>query len=201
MARLEAEVLSYPGFKSTPAVISAFEVRSLPRAYLILLENLLTPIPSSRPTCEKVLGALREGKVGAISFLHCRVLTVCQLDPVRSRSRASPPSTSLMPVVKRHSSPDATIDRTPTPTPTLQVESTPHADLPTSQESSVETVDEKTSLMSLPAPEEQHPIYYPTRRGLLRFKLMVRTIKSGILVMKVSLCIAPSHCGHIDNFR
>ncbi|KAF8914692.1 kinase-like domain-containing protein [Mucidula mucida] len=63
MSRLEAEVLSYPGFKSTPTVSASFEARNLPHAFLILLESLLNPTPASRPPCERVLSALREGRV------------------------------------------------------------------------------------------------------------------------------------------
>ncbi|KAJ3906702.1 hypothetical protein F5879DRAFT_1008704 [Lentinula edodes] len=61
MDRLEEEVLAYPGFRSTPALIEAFEGRKLPRAILILLENLLNPIASKRPACRKVKSAVSEG--------------------------------------------------------------------------------------------------------------------------------------------
>lgn len=61
--RLEQEVLSYSGFRSTPVLVQAFEARKLPRAMLVLLENLLNPIPAKRPTCERVKGAVRDGKV------------------------------------------------------------------------------------------------------------------------------------------
>lgn len=40
-----------------------FLSRRLPRAYLILLENLLHIVPSSRPSCDRVVAAIREGKV------------------------------------------------------------------------------------------------------------------------------------------
>ncbi|KAF5377324.1 hypothetical protein D9757_008003 [Collybiopsis confluens] len=62
MGRLEEEVLSYPGFRSDPKLVKAFQGRKLPQAILILLENLLNPIPSKRPTCEQVKGAVRDGK-------------------------------------------------------------------------------------------------------------------------------------------
>ncbi|KAJ3926733.1 MAG: kinase-like domain-containing protein [Lentinula lateritia] len=61
MDRLEEEVLAYPGFRSTPALIEAFEGRKLPRAILILLENLLNPVASKRPACRKVKSAVSEG--------------------------------------------------------------------------------------------------------------------------------------------
>ena len=83
MGRLEKEVLDYPGlffilffyflfflliiflfrFKSNPNLVSAFEARKLPRAFLVLLENLLNKTPSIRPSSERVATAIREGKV------------------------------------------------------------------------------------------------------------------------------------------
>lgn len=50
-------------FKSTSALVTAFEARRLPRAYLVLLESLLHVHPAARPTCERVLNAIREGRV------------------------------------------------------------------------------------------------------------------------------------------
>ncbi|KAJ3988912.1 kinase-like protein [Lentinula detonsa] len=67
MDRLEEELLAYPGFRSTPALVEAFEGRKLPRAILVLLENLLNPVPSKRPTCKKVKSAVRDGMVGITS--------------------------------------------------------------------------------------------------------------------------------------
>ncbi|PBK94805.1 kinase-like protein [Armillaria gallica] len=95
MDRLEQEVLNYPGFKRTPAHIAAFEGRKLPRAYLVLLETLLNPNPSARPSCERVLTAIREGR----------------LDPVTEVRRPRTASTSLMQVVRRPS-PEPTAEET-----------------------------------------------------------------------------------------
>ena len=61
--RLEREVSSYPGFKSTAHLETLFTSRRLPRSYLMLLESLLNVSPAARPTCEKVLAALHLGKV------------------------------------------------------------------------------------------------------------------------------------------
>jgi len=85
MDRLEKEVLEYPGyvlfspflvlmymfviinsrnrFKSTPTLVTGFEARRLPRAFLVLLENLLHKSPLGRPSCERVSTAIKEGKV------------------------------------------------------------------------------------------------------------------------------------------
>ncbi|KAK0477191.1 kinase-like protein, partial [Armillaria luteobubalina] len=95
MDRLEQEVLNYPGFKRTPAHIAAFEGRKLPRAYFVLLETLLNPNPSARPSCERVLAAIREGRLNAVTEVR--------------RPRTA--STSLMQVVRRPS-PEATAEST-----------------------------------------------------------------------------------------
>ncbi|KAK0219813.1 kinase-like domain-containing protein [Armillaria fumosa] len=95
MDRLEQEVLNYPGQVATPAHIAAFEGRKLPRAYLVLLETLLNPNPSARPSCERVLAAIREGR----------------LNPVTEVRRPRTASTSLMQVVRRPS-PEATAEET-----------------------------------------------------------------------------------------
>ena len=50
-------------FKSNPNLVSAFEARRLPRAFLVLLENLLNKTPSVRPSSERVATAIRDGKV------------------------------------------------------------------------------------------------------------------------------------------
>jgi hypothetical protein len=68
--RLEREVSSYPGFKSTPRLETLFTSRRLPRSYLVLLESLLNATPTVRPSCEKVLAALHLGKV-CCRFFSC----------------------------------------------------------------------------------------------------------------------------------
>ena len=84
MERLEKKVLDYPGsvcffifyskklliylglyfrFKSNFNLVSGFEARKLPRAFLVLLENLLNKTPLARPSSERVAKAIRDGKV------------------------------------------------------------------------------------------------------------------------------------------
>ncbi|KAG6812529.1 hypothetical protein H0H92_002420 [Tricholoma furcatifolium] len=63
MDRLEKEVLSYPGFKSTNGLVTAFEARRLPRSFLVLLESLLHVTPASRPSCDRVTSAIKDGKL------------------------------------------------------------------------------------------------------------------------------------------
>ena len=86
MDKLEREVLEYPGwvdllfyslsatscrtnismhrFKTAPGLVTAFEARRLPQSFLVLLESLLNKTPAARPSCERVAGAIQEGKVG-----------------------------------------------------------------------------------------------------------------------------------------
>ncbi|EIW77275.1 kinase-like protein [Coniophora puteana RWD-64-598 SS2] len=67
MDRLEREVQAYPGFRSSASMGAAFEARHLPRAFLILLESLLNVNPSLRPSCERVLSAIREGRFNPVA--------------------------------------------------------------------------------------------------------------------------------------
>lgn len=50
-------------FRTTPSLTAAFDSRHLPRAFLILLEGLLSVNPSVRPPCERIMSAMREGMV------------------------------------------------------------------------------------------------------------------------------------------
>jgi hypothetical protein len=60
------ELISPMGrFKAAPGLVAAFEARRLPRSFLVLLESLLNKTPAARPSCERVAGAIREGKVGS----------------------------------------------------------------------------------------------------------------------------------------
>ncbi|PCH45087.1 kinase-like protein [Wolfiporia cocos MD-104 SS10] len=89
MEMLEREVQSYPGFRSSGVLVTVFESRRLPRAYLVLLEGLLNVIPSVRPSSERVLSAILEGKLDPLSA-----------DPI---DRPTPGGT-LIPVPLRHAS-------------------------------------------------------------------------------------------------
>ena len=46
--------------------MTAFESRRLPQTFLVLLESLLNIVPSSRPSCERVSSAIREGMVRVV---------------------------------------------------------------------------------------------------------------------------------------
>lgn len=97
---LEKEVQEYPGFKSNTTFVSAFEQRRLPRAFLILLEGLLNVIPSQRPSSERVLGAIRDGR----------------LDPAKTKPRGTRDrSRSRLPLLRRGGSSGSSSENTLSP--------------------------------------------------------------------------------------
>ena len=61
MDRLEREVSSFPGFKSTSRLEALYTSQRLHHSYLVLLEGHLNN--AAAPSCEKVLAALHLGKV------------------------------------------------------------------------------------------------------------------------------------------
>ncbi|KIM42420.1 hypothetical protein M413DRAFT_444837 [Hebeloma cylindrosporum] len=79
LERLEKEVLNYPGFKSTPDLVAGFETRRLPRAFLVLLENLLHKSPAGRPSSERVSTAIREGKLDPLAARPAQNLPLSRL--------------------------------------------------------------------------------------------------------------------------
>ncbi|KAJ3532505.1 hypothetical protein NM688_g7411 [Phlebia brevispora] len=179
---LEEEVLRYPGFKSSQSLVTVFDSRHLPRALLLLLEGLLNVRPSSRPSCERVLLAIKEGKFDPVSRRQTSGLTPDAL------------KTSLVPVLRRHShdtqatapSRSAAEDGVYTATETKDDES----------RFSAEIDDDKAPILGLPAPQPE-PSRPPTwatikiwnRRYDLdpnSFRIIVKkTVKSSILVFKV----------------
>ncbi|KAF9525399.1 kinase-like domain-containing protein [Crepidotus variabilis] len=94
MDQLENEVLTYPGFKSTPAHVAGFEARRLPRAFLVLLEGLLHKMPSARPSCERVANALREGKLDPLPDIPIAELPLSRPQRTLSGSENVTPSPS-----------------------------------------------------------------------------------------------------------
>ncbi|KAJ2929458.1 hypothetical protein H1R20_g7635, partial [Candolleomyces eurysporus] len=129
MARLEREVLEYPGFKGTPALVAAFETRRLPRTFIVLLEGLLHRTPSGRPSCDRVATAIREGK----------------LDPLRPTPRKSREANLTR-------SPDALVPRARARSRSSSPkDGNPQGSPPPSSSS------ERTKLLSLPPSAEQPP--------------------------------------------
>ncbi|KAH7907633.1 kinase-like protein [Hygrophoropsis aurantiaca] len=96
MDRLEREILGYGGFRSTPPLTASFEGRRLPRAFLVLLESLLNVTPSGRPSCERVLSALREGRFDPVKTASTRS-TVGSLISLPPRKTSAPTPLALGP--------------------------------------------------------------------------------------------------------
>ncbi|EIN08699.1 kinase-like protein [Punctularia strigosozonata HHB-11173 SS5] len=203
LARLEQEVASYPGFQTSHNLRETFASRRLPFTYLFLLENLLKPLPQYRPSCERILTALRSG----------------QLDPVTtppSRSHNTSPGV-LVPVV-RQASPEfpSQIARSRSHTP----ERTRHLlqDTPNPREGngSVSRGERETEKANMPTTHNDETNDHETppvlqaasalaiadtmlrrvqpREHLTRM-LTIRTLKGAILAYKVSLPL--SRCPHI----
>jgi len=95
MERLEKEVLNYPGFKSTIDVEAKLKARKLSKNYLVLLESLLCVTPSTRPTCERVLGGIREGKLDPSSSDQIGDSSTTSLIPISLRKKVEQPLTAL----------------------------------------------------------------------------------------------------------
>lgn len=127
MDKLEQEILGYTGFRSTSTLATSFESRRLPRSFLILLEGLLSINPSLRPSCERIVSAMREGR----------------FDPV---APSIPPSIkSLIPLRRKPDEPEAVQDEHTLPdTPLVPTEH--------KQEEVAETLDRKSPMLRLPSP-------------------------------------------------
>jgi len=172
ISRLEDEVRSYRGFKATAEVTAACKRRGFPRAAMILLEELLTVVPRTRPSCEQILAVLKEGKLNPLQRDHAVDEDRVSLIPVpQPRRDSTPPGTridSSETIVIRRASDAST----------------------TSGESAL---SEKTPLLSLPAPPTTPA---PPARLVLRLiwdpivrRLSVchpvRVFKSAFLVIKI----------------
>jgi serine/threonine protein kinase len=127
MDKLEQEILGYTGFRSTSTLATSFESRRLPRSFLILLEGLLSINPSLRPSCERIVSAMREGR----------------FDPV---APSIPPSIkSLIPLRRKPDEPEAAQDEHTLPdTPLVPTEH--------KQEEVAETLGRKSPMLRLPSP-------------------------------------------------
>lgn len=130
--KLEQEILGYSGFRSTSSLSTSFESRGLSRAFLILLETLLSVTPSSRPSCERIASAIREGR----------------FDPV-----APPPDTSGTSLIPRRKPTDEAYAETSLEpvalVPVLPTSGQNHSEDTTVTESSPPRADEKIPLLQL----------------------------------------------------
>ncbi|RDX54584.1 kinase-like protein [Lentinus brumalis] len=174
--RLEAEILDYPGFRSSSALANAFESRRLPKAYLLLLESLLHVKPAARPSSDRVLSVIKDGGLKPIS-----------------RPRAQASSSWLAVARPGHVRVSPERSRTPVANP-----------LEESSDASLEEVKDEDEVV-IPSIEESRPLLSRTtppsssyarklRRSVARWHdripmsrrlPVVRTVKSSILVAKV----------------
>lgn len=147
-------------FRATPSLTAVFESRHLPRAFLFLLEGLLSVNPLIRPTCERIMSAMREGRVcirepGVLSEPGSSTF---QFNPVTLRSRAS--LGSLIPVRRpveegrRELSPSNPRALPPLPPPVPEPQQPEVASQGDETNSSVPPSegDEKSPLLRLPSP-------------------------------------------------
>ncbi|KAI0360616.1 kinase-like protein [Trametes cingulata] len=174
--RLEAEILGYPGFKSSSAMVAAFESRRLPRAYLYLLENLLHVKPAVRMSAERVLNAIKEGGLKPLTSVSRSDSRTSVVALARPQARISPERTrsGFTTAAQEHS--DSNVE---------EVE----------DDDDVTSEEEKTPFLGLP-----EPTYPATPQGWaqrmkdwahriparLPRSIWVRTLKSSILAVKVS---------------
>ncbi|KAJ7151236.1 kinase-like domain-containing protein [Mycena filopes] len=181
MDRLESEVLSYPGFKSSQTLAIQFETRRLPRAFLVLLEGLLHVVPSGRPSCERVSTAIREGRLDPI--------------PPGTVRMQNGSGSSLIPAPRRPSNPDVVVD---SETQAIEQRSDGHlSDTPVADEGDTEWEEETKSLL-LTAPIESLSPWGMVTAQLPRLPrsgvLLTRSVKSGIVIAKIltALSICPT---------
>ncbi|KAG5636247.1 hypothetical protein H0H81_008650 [Sphagnurus paluster] len=189
LAKLEREVLEYPGFKSTSTLVTAFEARRLPRSFLVLLESLLNIIPSGRPSCERVANAIKDGKLDPLKddFLHANgSVTLRRPEPILAGVEESKPNAVL-----------STEDITQTAISDMDEEPpTPKMVSPQTPVSPTFAATEKTQLLGPPTPSPP-PIpdilarnIVESRLGLLPLihipaSVWERALKSCVLVAKV----------------
>lgn len=127
MDKLEQEILGYTGFRSTSALATSFESRRLPRSFLILLEGLLSINTSLRPSCERIVSAMREGR----------------FDPVAPY--IPPSSKSLIPLRRKPDESAAVQNEHKLPDESL-------APAEDKQEEVAEALDRKSPMLRLPSP-------------------------------------------------
>ncbi|KAG9311790.1 hypothetical protein JVU11DRAFT_8037 [Chiua virens] len=109
MNKLEQEISRYPGFRTTSTLLAVFEGRHLPRAFLILLEGLLSVNPPVRPTCERILSAMREGRFNPVvstprSSSGSLIPVRRSMDGVRTASMSPSPRALPPPIEQDYSS-------------------------------------------------------------------------------------------------
>ncbi|KAI9444187.1 other/IKS protein kinase [Lactarius indigo] len=177
MDRLEREVSSYPGFKSTPRLETLFASRRLPRSYLVLLESLLNVSPVVRPSCEKVLAALHLGKFNPIQPKSSLS------DVLASRTVQVSDTTATSSLVPALRLPKST---SPPSSPTLP-QITPPPSVPVSRPAPLPDSSAEKKRLPSPTRSRQGRWFMVSQQTSTR---VLRVLKSGILALKISsLCI------------
>ncbi|KAK7683631.1 hypothetical protein QCA50_013469 [Cerrena zonata] len=163
--RLEQEVRAFTGFRTTPSVRSTFESRRMPQSFLILLERLLHIVPSSRPSAERVLFAIREG----------------QLDPLSSTSGLREVQTSLIPRSPPPPMEDTEHERSSVSDYEDANEAGPAAFI------KEEALPQQSDSTNTPAASRSGALWLGERQNNLRVPrvILTRTLKSVVLIAKV----------------
>ncbi|KAH9852573.1 kinase-like protein [Lenzites betulinus] len=175
VAKLEDEILRYAGFRSSSALVTTFESRRLPRAYLYLLENLLHVKPVVRPSSERVLVAIKEGGLKPLNPSRRSENRTSAVTLSRPNVRINPESvaTEYVTTIQEHS--DSNVEEV-------------------DEEDEVTSEEEKAPLLELPEPPSTRkpdrwpPYMHKWRRRIpsrLSRAIWVRTLKSSVLVIKV----------------
>ncbi|KAI8986914.1 kinase-like protein [Trametes punicea] len=173
--KLTAEILRYPGFKSTASLATAFESRRLPRAYLYLLENLLHVRPAVRMSAERVLSAFKDGSLKPMNPLSRSGSRTSIVALTRPHARISPERPRSAYATTLHESSDSTLEEV-------------------GDEDDHTSRDEKAPFLGLPEPSRSaaaggwpQMIHHWSRHipGRVPRSILVRTFKSSILVVKV----------------
>ena len=195
-------------------MVTAFASRRLPEAVLILLENLLHVTPAVRPSAERVLSAIREGRVSLSRPKYLRLadhLHIKQLDPlpVRPRPRMSPVNGLIRALTRpgdrgRSDGPSLTT-ASPAQIPT-ELPLWTDGDSKETERGSSALADDPTRRLPAPTLDAEEPTAefeylklriwnqeYPLTRSTMRIALM-RTFKSVLLVMKVRLLAIYKAC-------
>ncbi|KZT20934.1 kinase-like protein [Neolentinus lepideus HHB14362 ss-1] len=189
-SELEGEILGYTGFKSTPEIYNSFESRHLPRAYLYLLEKMLHPRPSSRPACDKIVSAIRDGRFDPLNG-DLGIGSSSSLVPAPRRSGASSPESSTSDTMESHHTMTGDvgiIDDEPSTPRRTSIES--HT-VPAKEKVSMSDDErESTPLLGLPPVEvSRWGDLWLRMVGIGRMRiprvLLTRTIKSTILIVKI----------------
>ncbi|KAF7349348.1 Other/IKS protein kinase [Mycena sanguinolenta] len=182
MDRLENEVSTYPGFKSNQALAIQFETRRLPRAFLVLLESLLCVAPSGRPSCERVLTAIHEGRFDPLPLASVRI----------QREE----NNSLIPAPRRLSDPDV-VPEEPVEDVLDQRSDGVEEQIPAGENDWEE--ETKSLLLSLPAPMENLTPWATVAAQIPPLPqpsvLVIRSVKSSIVIAKILSAMSICHTG------